>query len=386
MESGVKHFFSMIESSIPNDCNHAFPYSVFLKISSQCNLRCKHCFYFGCQEVFSSENDFSPEELMQLVKFFVEELNIVHFVITGGEPFLRKDVFVLLEYLKSKNISIDLQTNATLITQDMAVKLGQLLNPKTDSVQVSLDGVEQLTHDKIRGQKNFEKAVSAIKQMTNNNINVIISYTVMSENIYETPKLYELCKKLNAKQIRINKFKACSESQEHLKPELSKMFIECAKLIDKISDDKSINLLLNFKAFDFLNYDAGKKLLNKYLKVNNSPIPENLMCHHHGSINVCANGNVYLCSNTEQDDLCLGNLKKQSFFEVWDNRNNNPLFQKRPLEKAACKNCKYIKFCNSGCPAEAYCEYGDINCPDGNCFYGKILMENCSGIGENNAK
>lgn len=384
--SGVKHFLDIIESSIPNNCMHAFPYSIFLKISSQCNLRCKHCFYYARQEVFSPDNDFSPNELLQLANFFVDELNIVHFVITGGEPFLRKDIFSLIDYLKSHNISIDLQTNATLITQEMANNLGSLLNPRADTIQVSLDGAEKLTHDKIRGRGNFEKAINAIRFLTNENVNVIVSYTVMSNNIDEIPKLYELCKELKVKQIRINKFKACSETQTYLSPDLSKMFIQCSRLIDKIADDKCISLILNFKAYDFLSFDSGKKLLNEHLKTNNTSIPQNLMCHNHGSLNVCADGKVYLCSNTEQDDFCLGNLKEQSFLEVWDNRHNNIFFQERPLEKATCKNCEYIIFCNSGCPADAYEAYGDINCPDGNCFYGKFLMQECRISGENYVK
>lgn len=384
--SGAKHFLEIIESSIPDNCVHAFPYSIFLKISSQCNLRCKHCFYYDCQEIFSPDDDFSPSELLQLAHFFVDELNVVHFVITGGEPFLRKDIFSLLEYLKSKNVSIDLQTNATLITQDMAIKLGDLLNPKSDTIQVSLDGAQKSTHDKIRGQGNFKKAINAIKFLTNENINVILSYTVMSNNIDDVPKLYEFCKELGIKQIRINKFKSCSDSQDYLIPDLTKMFIQCSKLIDEIGDDKFVNLLLNFKVYDFLNYDVGKKILNKYLKEKNTSIPQNLMCHNQGSINVCADGKVYLCSNTENDELCLGNLRKQSFFEVWNNRHKNVFFQQRPLEKAICKNCKYIKFCNSGCPAEAYNSYGDINCPDGNCLCGKILMQERRINGENDAK
>lgn len=362
---------------------HHFPYGIFLKVSSQCNLRCKHCFYYGDQEKFNANNDFSIDELLNLAKFLVEELDVIGFTITGGEPFLQKDIFKLLEYLKSKNVTIQILTNATLITEEVAIKLGQILNPKFDSIQVSLDGVTKQTHDKIRGDGNFEKAIKATKYLTKQNINIILAYTVTSENINELSDLYALGKELKAKKISVSKFKVCSEEQAYLKPQLDDIFISVANLIDKMGEDQSINLKLNIiKVYDLLKYKKGIELLDNHLSINGTSDDICLMCHKHGTVNICADGKMYLCPQVEKEELCLGNLREQSFLEIWENRFNNPFFKERRIENSVCGKCKYVSLCTSGCPANAYFRYGTIDAPDSGCAYGEVLMNEYKKKGE----
>lgn len=369
------NLYNILSSNKQDNYIHHFPYGIFWKITSQCNLRCKHCYYYKYQKKFSPDNDFSIEELLKLAEFFVDELNVITITLTGGEPFLQKDIFKLLEYLKSKNVYIQILTNATLITEELAEELEKILRLKSDVIQVSLDGATQETHDKIRGEGNFKKTVNGIKKLTSHNINVLINYTATSENVEEIPQLYVLCKDLKVKQINLGRFKVCSEEQAYLEPQLNKVFIYVAGLIDNMGDDKSISLkLMLLKAYDFLNYEIGINLLDDYLSHKNLPYYRNLMCHRHEKVTISADGKLYLCSDTEKDELCLGNLKEQSFFEIWENRFNNIFFQERCLEKLVCNKCKYVVLCGAGCPVKAYTEYGSINAPDSDCPYGKILM------------
>lgn len=385
-ENAKKTIFDYAAACISGNKVHAFPYNVLLKISSQCNLRCEHCFYHSNEQNYTSDNDFSTEEFLRLIDFLTDEINIINCAISGGEPFLNKDILVLLEALKQKNIYIGIQTNGTLITEKMAQGLGKLLNPKTDHIQVSLDGATKETHDKIRGEGNFDKSINAIKFLRKNNINVNISYTMMSENIKEVPKAYELCKELLCRKIMLNNIKVCDETQEHLKPDLGQVFTHVSELINKIKKDNSVVLELNLKVCHFLQTDTGKQLLDDYLQKTDIPVAANLMCHKHNSVSVCANGNVCLCTNAEEDNFCLGNLREKSFYEIWGNRYSSPLFQQRIAEKSVCRKCAYINLCNAGCPVEALRAYGDINYPDPDCFYGKLLVDEYNANGANYVK
>ncbi len=360
---------------------HKYPYAIFWKVTSECNLRCKHCYYYESQEKFASDDNFSIDELLSLAEFFVEELNAVIFTITGGEPFLQKDIFKLLKYLKSKNVPLIIQTNATLITEKTAKELSKILNPKFDSMQVSLDGASSSVHDSTRGRGAFKKSIAGIRHLTQNKINVTISYTVTSENLAEIPALYDLGKELKIKSFYFNKFKACSENQVYLLPNVDEVFTYTSELIEKMRDDKSISLnFSNLKVWDFFNHDIGKKLLGEYMNSNDIPVPQNLMCHcKHESVTVSANGSLYLCSQAEKDELCLGNLREKTFFEIWGKRFDNVFYQERCLDKSVCKKCEYIPICKAGCPANAYEKYNDINAPDGDCCYGKILLDDLNG-------
>lgn len=379
-----RSLIDIIDKNKGKDSVYNYPYGIFWKITSKCNLRCKHCFFSTRQQEFDCKNDLAGEELLKLAEFFIDELNIISFTITGGEPLLQKNFFELLKYLKSKNVYIQIQTNATLITEEIARDLARILNHKSDTIQVSLEGVSQKTHDQIRGNGNFKKTTAGIKHLTNNGLNVIISYTATSANVAEIPSLYKLSKALKIKEIIIGRFKICSEEQAYLKPNLNKLFISLAKLIDEIGEDNSVRIKLTLlKAFDFTTYEVGRKLLDEYLKLNDIVCSKSLMCHNHEKATIWANGKVYLCADTEKDELCLGDLKKQSFFEIWKNRFNNVFFQERSLEKSVCKKCKYVSLCSAGCPAKSYFEYGDINSPDSECIYGKILIKKQEKEGKN---
>lgn len=367
---------SILNSYKKENYIHSLPYFIAWEITSNCNLQCKHCFYYNGENVLNSKTDLSTDELMELAKFFIEELNIIEFTITGGEPFLRKDIFILLEYLKSKNVRITLNTNATLITEKIAQKLSRILNTKEDKIQISFEGADPKTHETIRGEGTFKKTINGIKHLVKYNIDVKISCTLTTVNLDELTKIYELCQKLKVKIIAIGKFQVTSDEQIYLVPQIDKTFIAIANLINKGKNSKTIKLELSLlDIYDFLNFDKGKELLDDYISKNKAPECSDLMCHNHGNISVKWDGKVYLCPATENDELCLGDLRKQSFFEIWENRFNNVFFQGKTLNNSVCKKCKYVLLCKGGCPAKAYFGYGDINAPHPDCPYGKILME-----------
>jgi radical SAM protein with 4Fe4S-binding SPASM domain len=64
----------------------------------------------------------------------------------------------------------------------------------------------------------------------------------------------------------------------------------------------------------------------------------------------------------------LGSYKENSFDEIWGKRWDNPLFQARNREKSQCNSCKYNTFCDGGCKAEAYKNFGSINVPSVSCI------------------
>lgn len=370
------NIYSVINTYKDESFIHYLPHTIAWKVTSACNLKCKHCFYYTEKNKLNSKTDFCTEKMLSLAEFFIDELNIIRFTITGGEPFLRKDIFKLLKYLKSRNVIIDLQTNATLITEKIAIKLAKILDVETDNIQISLDGASENTHDKTRGKGSFERTVQGIEHLAKQGFYISISYTVTTLNIDELPELYDLCKKLKVKKVMLGKFAVCSKEQAYLKPDIEKVFSSVAALIKKAQNNKSIYIdlpLLN--VFDFLNYEKGEELLDNYLLNTKLTQCQNLMCHNHNRINVNWEGKIHLCTVTETEELCLGNLKTQTFNEIWESRFNNIFFKERLLKNSVCKECNYVNLCHAGCPAAAYFHYGDINAPNGDCPYGKILMK-----------
>ena len=88
-----KFFESVSDSITQNDFLFSTPWTVSWQVISQCNLRCKHCFFEGNQELYNSQFDLDTDTLLFLAKELTDKFSVVSLSITGGETMLRKDIF-----------------------------------------------------------------------------------------------------------------------------------------------------------------------------------------------------------------------------------------------------------------------------------------------------
>ena len=126
-------------------------------VTSRCNLRCSHCFYWRELNT-ASDTELSIDEIRKIAQSFMHPVSLS---LTGGEPFLRKDLKEIIEAFQAGcgTREVGIATNGTL-TENIVETIRSVLedgNLSSLSVQVSLDGLEG-THDAIRGVKgSFQK-------------------------------------------------------------------------------------------------------------------------------------------------------------------------------------------------------------------------------------
>lgn len=363
------------------DANYQYscPLQVTWKIVSSCNLRCAHCFFQGNEDKYNSSDDLSTDKIMQVIDELAE-MNVVSIILTGGEVLLTKNILKILEKIKSKNIAVSISTNATLVSSELAQKLGTILNPVMDNIQVSLDGATRETNDKIRGKGAFDRAVQGIKNLVSAGIPPSINCTATTINIHELPLLYELAQDLKVKKISIYKIVPFWDEQNNLVPSLENLFKAVSEVIRL--ENPQVGPVFDNRTFtlhDFVNYEPAKKIISEYLNFSEKQredIIKDCMCHNHDKVYIDSNGTLYLCNSVAQDEKnSFGNINYGSFAEVWANRFQNEFYKERNLSSMACKKCPYVCICRGGCPANAYEEYHTINAPDGNCNLGCFLMQ-----------
>ena len=359
--------------SLPKGFIYEYPINVFLKITSACNLRCKHCFFSDIPEKYNPNNDFNFSDIINLLDFLINDLNIMSILLTGGEPFLNNDILKIIKYIKSYYVPLTIQTNGVLLSNNIVKELAQSIYSKTDLMQVSLDGVDPNTHDFIRGSGTFEKAVDSIKLLREFNIPVQINFTLTSTNADNAINIFDLCRELDVHKLSSNRFNVCNDKHKYLELSEEQVFKTNYMFYKEIQNYPDIFIKLKtLDFFDFVNNCYGRKLLDNYLtKVikNNTIVNKCLSCHNHNKFTIAANGDIFFCSADESNDAILGNLREHNFYDIWANRFNSPYFQVRDLTTTKCKNCKYITICNTGCMASAYKKYGDINCAPAECSY-----------------
>lgn len=139
------------------------PTAVILYVTQRCNARCAHCFYW--KEIDAAAPELSLDELRKLAASFRHPVCLS---ITGGEPFLRKDLYDVVEAFSALNRcrEVAFATNGMLTARvtDTCRQVLDRLDVDLVGVQVSLDGLEH-THNAIRAVPAFAPAMETVRRL-----------------------------------------------------------------------------------------------------------------------------------------------------------------------------------------------------------------------------
>ena len=171
--------------------------SLFLFVTNKCNYSCIHCFLGKTTK--AKEKELTVSEIEKTYASLRKKINRV--CITGGEPFLRKDIAKICGIFQGnsfvKLIFINTNGSAPDLIENKAKEI--LLNaPKKQTVivTVSLDGLEEI-HNKIRGKndafKNAVKSILLLKRLEKDNPNfrTRVLFTLMEINYKDFYSLFD---------------------------------------------------------------------------------------------------------------------------------------------------------------------------------------------------
>lgn len=151
------------------------------EITHQCNYNCSYCI-FSCNNK-KIDGELTTEECYHIIDELVLH-NFKHLKITGGEPFIRKDILEILKYASERLIT-DISTNASLITPEKVELLNQL---KLKMIHVSLDG-DKLEHESVRGNNTYERTIRGLEALRKSVNKVRIGSVIHSNNQYDLESL-----------------------------------------------------------------------------------------------------------------------------------------------------------------------------------------------------
>jgi len=154
--------------------------SLQIEVTSDCNLRCVHC-YLECESKSKTfDKVVSTETLLHIIAEF-RKLGGLHITFTGGEAMLNKDLSKLLIKARENDLSIQILTNSVLLDDEL---LTAIKETNTAKVQVSLYSMVPEVHDAITKVKgSFTKTKKGIETLLKNGISVQIACVVLKENL-----------------------------------------------------------------------------------------------------------------------------------------------------------------------------------------------------------
>ena len=170
------------------------PRILTLFVTSQCNAKCSHCFYW---ENLNQGHDLSFDEIVKLSNSIG---TLDKLLITGGEPFLRRDLADICQLFFEKNSlgDVSIPTNGLQPERTRTVVKGILeaANGRPVTISFSIDGTEEY-HDRLRGVpgnlKKLQETYRQVRTLQDEFPNLIlrVATTVMQQNYDEVMKLFD---------------------------------------------------------------------------------------------------------------------------------------------------------------------------------------------------
>jgi MoaA/NifB/PqqE/SkfB family radical SAM enzyme len=170
-----------------------------------CNLHCTHCF-ISCSPTNETHGMIPKERALAMLEV-AKEKGVKEYYFTGGEPFLHKDLFELIE-ATLKQGPLTILTNGTLISENRAKRLAEIAQNSEYNLdlRISIDGLTPEENDEIRGAGAFQKIITSVERLYRNGITPIITVTEVREGMGSAEgrkKFIELLYSFGIKQPRL---------------------------------------------------------------------------------------------------------------------------------------------------------------------------------------
>jgi len=318
------------------------PVNLTWEVTLACNLRCRHCLSSSAEPAV---DELTTAEALELVEQ-LHQNGIFQVNFGGGEPFMRPDFLQIIDACHRRGIMTCISTNGTLITPELVERLSR---NRLVAIQVSLDGAEQKTCEAIRGKGTFAAAVRALKLLSPSPIPTSINTVLTRENASEIQDLQNLARQLGV-TLRISRFRPSgrgADNWQDLRPTPEQLLAFSAWLED------SENVRTGDSFFSLTSQERQGLGLN--------------LCGA-AKLTCCVGptGKVYPCAFMQSDRFQAGDLRKNSFKQIWDDSEIFTSF--RGLRIHSCEDCRRFDQCHGGCPAVAYHLKDDIAGGDPECL------------------
>jgi len=323
-------------------------FSLLIKpVSADCNLRCEYCFYIDHLQTVEKKPRMSDSTLETMIASYMQtdQNNQYAFGWQGGEPtllgikFWKKVIELQTKYAPpGAVISNGLQTNGTLITDEMA----RFFAEYRFLLGVSLDGPPYL-HDfyrkTISHTPTHSLVMRGIEHLRKYKVEFNILTLVNNKTVKKAPEIYQY---LKDHEFYFHQYIPCVEFDE--KGNLEPYSIT--------GEEWGVFLCKLFE--QWIKNDINKVSIRLFDSIINYLVYGNYSVCYMGT-NCCQyfvveyDGSVYPCDFFVRKELLLGNVKTNS----WDDFVNSSKYHDFGAQKAewndTCKDCLFINMCNGDC-------------------------------------
>jgi radical SAM protein with 4Fe4S-binding SPASM domain len=310
-------------------------------------------------------------------KAFIRDLadfGVPVILFSGGEPLLRKDLFLLANLAGECGIRVGLSTNGTLITSEVARKIQRL---GFAEVGISLDGIGA-NNDHFRGKNGaYESALTGIRNCIALGLRVSLRLTITRHNYQDIPAIFQLVETEGIDRVCFYHLAYSGRGSSLREADIN--HAQTRAVVDDICQH-TLDLHRRGLGKEILtvgNHSDGIYLYLRLRKENPGRADEvrELLTMNGGNNSGIRIGAVDDRGNVHPDQFwwhySLGNVQQRKFGDIWTD-NSEPLLKglknRKGLLKGRCARCQYLDLCNGNLRVRAEAVSGDVWAEDPACY------------------
>ena len=346
------------------------PHIVAWESTVACNLACVHC--RATAQTTPAPDELTTKEVYSLIDQLAEFGQPI-FVISGGEPLMRPDVFEIAAYGSQRGLRVAVSPNGTLLT---AEAIRNLKKAGVKRISVSIDGSTAERHDAIRRVPGaFDEAIAGLAACRQAGLAFQLNTTVMRQTKDDLPAVGDLAVRIGAEAWHV--FMLVPTGRATIDDEVSpQQYEEILHEIYKMTTESPIPIRVtcgpHFMRVVAQNRRRDGQQPNLVRSGRSSS-------GHPGGLDRttrgCLAGDGYCFISYRGDvtpcgylPLVAGNIRERPFREIYL---DSPLFRAlRDLGhyQGKCGACEFLRLCG-GCRARAYSLTGDYLAEEPRCIY-----------------
>ena len=328
--------------------------SLYMYISGSCNLACRHCWITPTYQAGGNGGKYVKVEYVRKAIHEGKPLGLRRIKLTGGEPLLHPQFREIVSVINAEGLSIQIETNGTLIDQQMAKFLKQIEH--FSSISVSVDGADAETHEDLRVVPgSFESAVNGIKNLTEQGFRPQLICTLHKGNVSQMAEIIEMAESLRCGSIKFNHIQEIGRGEDFAKEQGLKVS-EIINLYHRIENGFMTKKKIRIH-FDIpFAFYSIRKLLNDNLS----------RCTAMNILGILAGGELSLCGiGVTVPELIYGHIERDSLREIWcHSLGLVQLREQIPFQlEGICGQCLHRDICLGACIANNFHVSGKLNAP-----------------------
>jgi len=347
------------------------PLMIVWNLTWRCNLRCKHCY----QSAGALGGDIGTPELTLDEKLAAVDKIAASLIptlsLSGGEPLIHPHFWPVAEAARQRGIYLSLNTNGTLITEEVAERLAAL---GFAYAGISVDAPSKEYHDSFRGVAgSWDKTVRGIKALAKTSVLTILSFTITKENYSRLPQIFGLAEELGMDKVMVYNYIPTGRARDNMDLDLTPEQREEAFSMMYRYAASGGSLCSTAPQMGRLCAEAGHAELIPLAHAGPGRAQDLQILAQ--IIGGCGIGRAYLALQPDGritpcvylPDLEIGDIRRDDIIEIWQSNELLESLASHQGLKGHCGVCEHRAVCG-GCRARAYAYFGDFKAPDPGCI------------------